>query len=574
MQATIQWEKRDLPTGEAVAAFAEQSGLPIDVARIVWDRTGSLEAAHAFLSPKSQPPSDPFAIPEMDAAIARIRRAVRNREPITVFGDYDADGITGTVLLVRALQRLGATVKPFFPSREREGYGLTPESVSRCMTFKPKPSLLITVDCGITSVAEVAWLKEQGVEVIVTDHHALPDELPAALARVNPRRLPEGSPAAGLCGCATAYMVVRALELRGEAVRADDYLDLVAVATISDVMELIAENRMLVARGLETIAAKVVDRDRPGNDGLAELVACLNIRANDVCAEKVAFSISPCINAASRMGEEEFKKAYGLLGLEKCQFAKCLIEINEQRKACERNLFDRIKETFKDKFCVGKPLAVGGEEYHAGVIGIVSARLMEELHAPVAVINKSPDGSGHGSMRTCGAHDAVEALRKLDDLLDHFGGHAKAAGFALKPGCFDAFCERFPEAFPEEETPKTVNVYDADLSQCMIDLDYCRAVERLEPFGNANPKPVFSGKFLVRAVKLITNGAHALLELEPAEQPESRDLIKAIWFRGGPDASLLALGECVRCWFNLTIDRYNPAKEAPKLQIIDLRIDA
>lgn len=572
MTATTEWQLRDLPSGETVEAFAAACRLPRELAAIVLQRTASPEAARDFLTPLDGAQSDPFTIPEMAEAVDRILRAVRDREPITVFGDYDADGVTGTVLLVQALKTLGAVVKPFFPNRESEGYGLTPASVSRCLTFEPKPKLLITVDCGITSTEEVDRLIAQGVEVIVTDHHALPGKLPAALACINPRRLPAGSPAEGLCGCATAYMVVRALEARGAAVVADDYLDLVAVATISDVMELKAENRILVARGLRNLSDRLAASPARGNAGLLALVRRLNIRSDEMSSERIAFSVSPCINAASRMGEEEFKEAYKLLGLSRSEAANSLVAINDRRKACERELFLRIKTEFRQQLSSGKPVAVGGENYHAGVIGIVSARLMEELQTPVAVISKDADGGGHGSMRTCGGHDAVEALRKLEDLLDHYGGHAKAAGFTLKPGTFDAFCIRFPSAFSAADNVSPIRFVDGDLTRRTIDLDLCEALSRLEPYGNGNPKPVFRARFTVRSIKQIGGGAHAVFELEQLGCAGTPLPLKAIWFRQGPHSKRFVVGEQVQAIFTLSIDRFNPTRIRPQLQIVDLRV--
>lgn len=573
MNGSIQWKRRDLPAGEAVTALAARMDLPEEIAALVLERAGSPEAAEAFLNPFAGDLSDPFELPGMDAAVDRIRQAIRAREPITVFGDYDADGITGTVLLVRALQQTGAVVKPFFPSREREGYGLTPASVTRCLTFSPKPKLLITVDCGITSVDEVERLKRDGVEVIVTDHHALPEKLPDALACVNPRRLPEGAPAAGFCGCATAFLLVRALELSGESVCAEDYLDLAAVATISDVMELTDDNRRLVARGLRAIAERITGGFRHGNPGLTALVKHLKIRADEMTAERIAFSVTPCINAASRMGDGEFRKAYMLLGLGMKERAEDLVAVNEARKACERDLFARIKTEFEAVIRPGRPLAVGGENCHAGVIGIVSARLMEEVHAPVAVISTDADGGGHGSMRTCGEHDAVAALRKLDDLLDHYGGHTKAAGFTLKPGAFKAFCERFADAFDADAPVENVQFFDLDLTHRTIDLAFCEALAQLEPFGNGNPKPRFRAQFLIRAVKQISNGAHAVFELEQTGIPGLRGMLKAIWFRRGATSKLLSPGETVEAVFTLSVDRFNPTRIHPQLQIADLWVE-
>ena len=533
------------------ATLAAEAGLSPLVAEILARRLGNDDPIF-WLRPETAPLCDPFAFDGMEAAVERLLCAVVNREPITVFGDYDVDGITATATLVHALSRVGARVKPFFPDRETEGYGLTPDSVARCLTYSPFPALIVTVDCGITARDEIDGLRAQGIDVIVTDHHTPPPELPPTNAIVNPRlSAPPG--AESLCGCAVALMLVRALAQRGLKIDPDAFLDLAAVATIADVMPLTGQNRVLVAKGLHALSA-------PGaNRGLRALAKQQRL-SFPYSAEGVAFSLVPCINAAGRLGE--LKTAYAAIGLENDHCATQLVEINKRRRAIEHELLDAILAGAPTPS--GNLLVVGGENFHAGVVGIVAARLMERFGCPVALVCRTPDGGGHGSMRACEPWNAVEALTSVADLLDHFGGHAQAAGFSLRPGTYNAFAERLPKAFIGE--PLTADrLYDADLSHLPVTLDLCRELTRLEPYGNGNPKPIFQKDFTLAVARPVgADKSHLQLSLAPIE---GGPVLKAIWFGAANRAKDWRRGLPLRAWFTLAIDTYR--EPVPSLSLLD-----
>ena len=534
-----------------VADLAAEAGLSPVVAGILARRLGG-DDPRLWLRPEEAPLCDPFAFDGMEAAVERLLRAVVHREPITVFGDYDVDGITATTTLVQALARAGARVKPFFPDREAEGYGLTPGSVARCLTYAPAPTVLVTVDCGITSHDEVADLRARGIDVVVTDHHTPPPTLPPANAIVNPRlSAPPG--AESLCGCAVALMLVRALAQRGLDVDPEAFLDLAAVATIADVMPLTGQNRALVARGLRVLSSPAANR------GLRALAVCQRLRF-PYTAEGVAFSLVPCINAAGRLGE--LKTAYAAIGLGHDRCAEQLVEINKRRRAIEHDLLDRILAEAPAP--TGNLLVVGGEDFHVGVLGIVAARLMERVGLPVALVCRTPDGGGHGSMRACGRWNAVEALTTVADLLDHFGGHAQAAGFSLRPGAYEAFAERLPRAFVG--TPETPDrVYDADLTHLPVTLALCRELERLEPYGHGNPKPVFRKDFALAAARPVgADKSHLQLSLAPVEGGPA---LKAIWFGAADRAQGWRPGLPLRAWFTLAVDTFR--EPVPSLTLLD-----
>ncbi len=545
-----------------VAQLCETYHLSPIIAEIMARRVGSVERARDWLYPLEAQLSNPFDLPEMERAVERIRLALQRNEPITVYGDYDTDGITATVTMVRGLQALGAScVKPFFPRRDGEGYGLSEAAINRCLGESGHaPKLLITVDCGITSVEEVRLLTDRGIDVIVTDHHTLPPELPEAIARINPKRLPEEHPAADLCGCATAFMVLRALSTVCPEFDPSAYIDLAAVASIADVMDLRGDNRTLVARGLRHLASSRANR------GLQAL-AMFQKLPTEPTAEQVAFGLVPCINAAGRLGGDYLKEAYRLLGFERREAAGHLVEANKRRREIERALHDTILAMQPTQAEGGHVVIVGGEDFDAGVIGIVAARLMERMGVPVAIIRREADGSAHGSMRSCGAWHAVEALDTVKDLLAHYGGHAQAAGFAILPGAYDDFVKRFPLAFASPPTEQP-SIYDCDLAYHPITLAFCQELSRLEPFGHANPKPIFRKGFTLLGLRPCgETRVHVLLDLKPDDEGAP---LRAIWFNGAERAQHWQVGSRIQAYFTLSIDTFR--QPAPRLCIEDASI--
>jgi single-stranded-DNA-specific exonuclease len=574
---------------DLVAEISFATGLPLVVARILALRAGSLEEATAWLKPLEVELADPFTFSDMGKAVDRILQAIKAQEHIIVYGDYDVDGITATIVMLQALEAWGAQVSPFFPDRFEEGYGLSIPALERCLEIHSKreakmPSLIVTVDCGITSVKEVAWLKERNIEVVVTDHHMPLEELPDAVAVVNPRL--EAHPrATEASGCATAFAVVRALEKQysepfvvtakttsplAQARRhSDNYIDLVAVSIISDVMMITGDNRALVLRGLQMLT-----QPNQGNVGLKALLDILRLRKPNVSltAERIAFSICPCINAAGRLGRDALKEAFRLLmlqpgseNLKAC--AQILLAFNEKRRKIEHDLTEYIKATYS--LIPYQPLAIAGEGevFHPGVIGIVAARLMEHLHAPVAVI-KGENGGGHGSMRAGEGYNAIAILKHLEPYLDHFGGHAQAAGFTIKEGCCKDFCEAFASACEatREDAGERPYIVDIDLSMEPITLPLCTALTRLEPFGHGNPRPLFVKRFELRSKRVVgVDGAHLSLYLRPDDGGPD---LKAVWFNGVELAKTLEVGDSFRAIFSLDVDTYNPDRPLPSVRII------
>ena len=442
-------------------------------------RRGYSDPAHAqaFLDAAIQD-HDPFLLGDMEAACAAIRRAIAEGRPICVHGDYDVDGICATALAVTVLRELGAEVSWHLPSRFEEGYGLSGETLTRLAGGET--GLVLTVDCGITAVDEVAHAKELGLEVVITDHHrpgeTLPD-CPVVATRPSEYPFPE------LCGTGVVYKLAQALG----AEQLDRRLDLVALATVADVVPLLDENRGLVAEGLKRLAVT-------SNPGLRALMGAARVDPATVDAGAIGFRLAPRINAAGRLGHpgtalellltDDPKDADRLAGE--------LETLNRDRQAVEdrilREALAQVAEWPEAKQR-RRGYVLAGEEWHRGVIGIVASRLVERFHRPVVLIAGGEE-EWTGSGRSIPAFDLHGALGACSDLLGRWGGHRAAAGLSVVPENIERFSEAFAaraaEDLSEEDLAPVVHV-DAVVRGSELTLDLCAELERLAPFGLGNP---------------------------------------------------------------------------------------
>ena len=569
------WQAASAPTEAAINAVLAHRNLHPAVARIVARRIPEGEDVSNWLNPLSADFCNPYEIHDLQKAVTRLSTAITERQRIIVFGDYDTDGITATTLMTQALSLCGADVTAFIPDRETEGYGLTPAAVERCLTLTPDADLLVTVDCGISCVAEVETLNHRGIDVIVTDHHVPPEVLPPALALVSPRLgAPRG--AEEMCGCATAHTLIRAIAEVFPVFNHRFFLDLVALATIADVMPLVGENRSLVTKGLYILGKK-----QNGNPGLHALVEAQHLAFSTLSAEQLAFKIIPCINAASRIGRCDL--ACKLINLSTptkwldqsdafknvChEAAEALKAANNERREIEKRLRNKIKElNIQPIENTNLILAAGTREegFHPGILGIVAARLAEEYKVPAAVCCIAEDGSGSGSVRSRDAWHAVQALDTVSDLLAHYGGHAAASGFALKPGTFDAFKERFPKAFAKASSTIEPITYDETLEEA-VDEDLLTSLEVLEPFGAGNSKPIFAKRFILNtSSKIGADKSHLSLTLRDPAKPIG-GFVRAVWFGAAHRAAQWTPGMEIRFLFTIGRDAYS---KQPSLQIVD-----
>ena len=533
----------DVPVDEAVAtSLAERFGLPRPAARVLASRGhGDAEVAARFLEPRLLHLGDPLAFPGIATAAKRIWQAIRNAEPIVIFGDFDADGVTAAALLTDVIRALGGRVDAFLPDRVAEGYGLTAAALTRCLHEHPAMRLLVTVDCGINSVAEVAQAQAAGVETIITDHHAPSDPLPPALALVNPR-LGATPGAEHLCGAGVAFKLAHALLKLG---RSDDHdaasaydirgwLDAVAVATVADVVPLLGENRILVTAGLAALA----QRPRMGLKALKHRAGL----QGPPTSHHLAFLLGPRLNAAGRMrtGWPALRLLHATDWDAAVRLAVELEDLNAERRGVESRLMTEAAGHLRQTPPAGA-VVVAGFGWHVGTIGIVAARLAETWNLPAAVIALDADGGGRGSVRGGRGDNVVEALAACLPALQGFGGHPRAAGLQLKPGALEDFRTRFAAACAAQRgsgDPRPELPVDAWLTPGEIEPALWQALQRLEPFGEGHhcPRWGLRGLWLAATPTPVGEGGeHLRLALRA-----DGIVWQAVWFKMGRRSEELA----------------------------------
>ena len=451
----------------------------------------------AFLQGDDQP-GDPFLMAGMDRAVARIRQALEGGEQIVVYGDFDADGVSATVLLVRALRALGGRVTPYIPDRFSEAYGLNETALA---TLRQRGArLIVTVDCGIRSVEEVAYGQSRGLDVIVTDHHTVPRELPPALAVIDPKRPDCSYPFKELAGVGVAHRLVDALfrsvrsQSKGVAgsgqidLDPDHYLDLVALGTVSDIVPLTGENRILVRRGLAQMQAAP-------RLGLRALLEIAGVDGRKVDSQAIAFRLGPRVNAAGRLRSAML--AYELLATESSHEAErlslLLNEINVERQQLLGHQVERARELLGDD--EGRRiLVIDDPDFHEGIVGLVASRLTDEFYRP-SLVMRWGRAATRGSARSIEGFHITHALDACSDLLSRYGGHARAAGFSLPNENLGAFRERLESYAAQNLTEEMLTPHprvDAIVSLEEITEDTPAALSLLEPFGQGNPEPALA----------------------------------------------------------------------------------
>lgn len=498
------------PTTEQVRSLAAACSLPELVAAVLCGRGfDTPEKAQAFLA-EDQPLSDPLQLLGMQQAAERIRAAIDSGEKIAVFGDYDVDGVCATALMYSFLESSGAEVYYKLPNRADEGYGLSMAVVD--LIASKGITLIVTVDNGVSAAAEIAHAKEKGVDVVVTDHHLPPEQLPQAAAIVDPQLVGDPSPCKSLSGVGVAFKVACAVEGTPPEEMLDWYGDLVAIGTVADIMSLTGENRVMVRRGV----AMLQESQRPGVRALIE-AAGLADRA--LTAENVSFALAPRLNAAGRM--DDATASLKLLLSEDEQEAAALAaeldKYNQERQKTEREIVDELAQRIADdpQSAGRRVLVVWGEGYHQGVIGIVASRLVERFGRPAIVF--SVDGQeARGSGRSVPGFSLYEAIAACSDLLIRFGGHELAAGMSLETAALPAFADRI-NAFAAQHHPILAAPplrADAAVSLAALTTEAVGALTALAPFGSGNPAPLFLlENAVLDAVYPVSDGRHSRLRL-------------------------------------------------------------
>ncbi len=500
-----QWK---LVTGSDGSAetLARQALLPLPLARLLVSRgiTSSVEAER-YLNPRLSDSSDPFLLPGMEAAVERIWKAISDKSPIAVHGDYDVDGVTSAALMSLVLTRLGAKVSRHLPNRMEDGYGLGLDAVERCIR-DDKPGLIITTDCGSSSHQAVAAARAAGVDIVVTDHHEITGEPADALAVVNPKLGTDPS-ARILSGVGVAFKVCHAVLKRGREHRrkiaADldlrQYLDLVALGTVADVVPLRGENRILVRHGL----AQLNRLERVGLKVLAEVAGVKGEQGT----YHVGFVLAPRMNAAGRLGNAG--EALELLLTEDAgeaeRLALGLESSNKERKRIEVDIMEaaiaQIEATHDLASHYG--IVVGDVGWHIGVVGIVASRLVSRYGRPAIVVGFDDEGRGRGSCRSVEGFDLLSGLACCSDHLRRFGGHEMAAGLEVTQEHFGAFRAAFhgtcSDLLKGKSPPRTLLIDGWLTLQEILEKGFVEVISRMEPFGEGNPEPVWA----IRNVQVI-----------------------------------------------------------------------
>lgn len=522
----------------------------------------------AFLEGYYLEECDPFLLAGMDQAVARISKAIANDELIVVYGDFDADGVTATVLLTEALRGLGVErrlVRPYIPDRVDEGYGLNGDAIERIKEFGA--GLIITVDCGIRSVAEVDLANQIGVDVIVTDHHNLGRKLPEAAAIINPKRDDSDYPDRMLAGVGIAYKLAQALYAslpQRVTIDLDSLLDLVAVGTVADLAPLHMENRVLVTAGLEVLN----QLQRPG---LHALAALSGLKAGSITAESIGFTIGPRINAAGRL--DHAYSAAKLLAVNNQLSARQLAEelngLNRRRQQITAALGALAEEMIAPDECI---LIAADERFQSGVVGLVASRLAETNYRPAIVIEKGEEFS-RGSCRSIPEFHITDALDQTADLLVRYGGHAQAAGFTVHNDQLDAFTTRMKElagfALRGKELFPAIDI-DAEITIEDVDWALYETLMRLEPTGQGNPPPVFVSRNLqvVSQKSVGQDGAHLQLRLAGGGSRQSERIIPAIAFRQGAWANMLP--QAIDVVYTINLNEWNGRRDL-QLMVKDIQ---
>lgn len=467
----------------------------------------SLDRAREFFGCSSL--SDPLLIKDMETAAGIIRQALDEGKKITVYGDYDCDGVTATAMLYGYLEAMGADAEYYIPDRS-EGYGMNIQALKRILDNGTE--LIITVDNGISALEEAAYIRSRGAQLVITDHHQPPQELPVCEACVNPHRSDDNSPFKELCGAGVVLKLLCALEEDEDFVM-EQYAELAAVGTIGDVMPLIGENRYIVRRGLENIHSSQ-------NVGLEKLLKCAGAAPEDADASSLAYSVCPRINATGRMAGAD--KAVQLLLTESPEQAALLSEelnlLNTRRRDEEIKILDDVNRQLENNPALLKErvLVVSGEGWHHGVIGIVGARLLEKYGKPVLIIGIEND-EARGSARGIDGFSIYKLLERCSRVLTKFGGHLKAGGFSLSADKIEdfrqmvyAFCR---ECYPK--MPEYTVCADMEVTGKQLSIEQVSELSKLEPCGEGNRRPVFLLRnCTVCSKRALKEGKYTSLELE------------------------------------------------------------
>ena len=502
-----------------------------------------------FLEPTRANFHDPLGMPDMEIARDRVLKAIENNEKTIIYGDYDVDGITSTTVLTKFLEERGLHVDSYIPNRLNEGYGLNNTAIDKIA--KEGYTLMITVDCGISAVDEINYANSLGIETIVTDHHEPGETLPKAVAVVDAKRKDNKYQCRDLAGVGVVFKLIQAI---GQKLELDEkeylkYLDIVCVGTISDIVPLVDENRVIAKLGL-----KLVEQTR--NIGLKSLIIASGYKKVD--STTVSFGIAPRINASGRMGHQEDALALFLSkdSQKAIRLTQKLNDYNISRQEIEKEIYNEaIKKIEEENLANGSVVVVAGNGWHHGVIGIVASKI-SELYFKPCILLSFDENIGKGSGRSIPGFDLHDALVHCSDTLDKFGGHAMAVGVTVEKDKLESFREAF-EKYAIDKNIKDIapiiNI-DAEFNLGEVKKEYVESLKMLEPFGEGNKMPLFAFKNLkINSIRSLSEGKHIKLTL----QDNNNNMINAIGFNMGALADDLRIGDRVDVVGVLEINTFN-----------------
>jgi single-stranded-DNA-specific exonuclease len=522
------------------------------------------EELNRFLDPRIDYLYDPMLLKDMDKAVSRIKKAIANSEKITVYGDYDVDGITSCCMMVRLLRKMGAKVDYYIPSRLDEGYGLNKEAVKKI--HGTGATLIITVDNGISSFEEVEFASELGIDTVITDHHEPRDTIPKAVAVVDPKRRDCKYPFKNLAGVGVALKLAHALvDMNFKSIQ--EYLDLAALGTVADIVPLLDENRIIVKNGIRAL-------ENTQNKGLSSLLSVLKLKDAPVDARKISFMLAPRLNAVGRISDPNVAVKLLLTEdeIEALELARTLENVNQERQSIETRILEEAREKIDNHMDLDEDrvIVISSPEWHPGVIGIVASRLVELYHRPCILIAEEGE-EGRGSGRSIPGFNLFDALSRLSHKLLRYGGHEQAAGLAIKISEIGEFREEInalaKQLIKEEDIAPKLNI-ELELEEKDISLELAEQLELLEPFGFGNPKPVFMCRNLtIRKIQTVGGGdKHLRLSLNKKQKP-----LAAIGFNLGFCKEELDLAPALDLAFHLEVNRWQGYVE-PQLNIKDMKV--
>ena len=497
-----------------VDLLCRKFSLPRPVATYFAARGITSDQVNDFLNPRLAKLSDPYRFPGIREAAARLWQAIADHEPILIHGDYDTDGITASALLALVLRQNGAVVNSFIPHRFDDGYGFTPESLDKALELFGKCGVLVTVDCGITSCEAVANAVDAGIDVIITDHHEAGQDIPKALAVINPKVYPELEDLQVLSGAGAAFKLSHAFikygrenNLGGFQTRLEEVLDYVALGTVADIVPLLGENRIMVKFGIDALRRQL----RPG---IRALIESSRLRS-DLSPSDITFRLAPRINAAGRVGDAgvalKLLESDCIVDAYAC--AGQLENFNRSRQEKEQEIYQDAKGQIERNLAWQSPysLLVAGRDWHQGVIGIVASRLARDYNRPTIVLTIQGD-EAYGSGRSVANLNLVEVLSRSAHLLERFGGHPMAVGIGLKTENIAPFFEEMDREIRKQVSPTDLEkfiAYDGEAAIEDMTPEFFSYLERLSPFGHSNQKPVYRFNDLrVVRCSAIGGGAH------------------------------------------------------------------